>query len=58
MFSIFKSNPKKKLNKTYDIKLKEAMLAQRNGNIKAYSMITAEAEEIYNMIRLLESQEK
>ena len=46
MFSLFKKDPIKKLDKIYLSKLEAAMLAQRNGDIKAYSMITAEAEEI------------
>ena len=46
MFSLFKKDPIEKLNKRYLSKLEAAMLAQRNGDIKSYSMITAEAEEI------------
>ncbi|MFT5814573.1 MAG: hypothetical protein ACI9VT_002334, partial [Psychroserpens sp.] len=46
MFSIFKSDPLKKLNKRYEAKLEQAMHAQRNGDIKGYAMITAEAEKI------------
>jgi hypothetical protein len=57
MFSLFKSNPIKKLQKNYQTKLEEAMLAQRKGDIKSYSMITAEAEAIYAEIKLLESTE-
>lgn len=54
MFSIFKSNPIKKLNKDYEAKLEQAMHAQRNGDIKSYSMITAEAELIADKIKTLE----
>ena len=54
MFSIFKTDPIKKLNKAYESKLEQAMHAQRNGDIKSYSMITAEAELIANKIRDLE----
>lgn len=46
MFSLFSKDPTKKLKRTYDQKLEQAMLAQRKGDIKSYSMITAEAEEI------------
>lgn len=46
MLSIFKSDPTKKLKKQYAEKLEKAMLAQRNGDIRSYSMLTAEAEEI------------
>jgi len=46
MFSLFKKNPIKKLDKRYEAKLEQAMQAQRKGDIKSYAMITAEAEEI------------
>ena len=46
MFSIFKKDPIKKLDKLYEAKLEEAMHAQRRGDIKSYAMITAEADEI------------
>ena len=55
MFSLFKRNPLKKLKKIYAAKLEQAMLAQRNGDIKSYSLITAEAEEIRTKIQNLES---
>ncbi|MBA6391945.1 Lacal_2735 family protein [Colwellia sp. BRX10-3] len=55
MFSIFKSDPLKKLNKRYEAKLEQAMHAQRNGDIKGYAMITAEAEEIASQIKALET---
>jgi len=56
MFSIFKKDPVKKLNKLYEQKLEEAMHAQRNGDIKSYSLITAEAEKIFSEIKSLESK--
>lgn len=46
MFSFFKKDPLKKLNKLYLQKLEQAMHAQRNGDIRSYSTITSEAEEI------------
>jgi hypothetical protein len=55
MFSIFKSDPLKKLNKRYEAKLEQAMHAQRNGDIKGYAMITAEAEKIAVEIEALET---
>ncbi|MBU2918003.1 Lacal_2735 family protein [Psychrosphaera sp. F3M07] len=58
MFSFFKKDPTKKLNKLYDRKLEEAMLAQRNGNIRAYSMITAEAEKIREQILEIDPSNK
>lgn len=55
MFSLFKSDPVKKLKKSYHQKLEEAMQAQRNGDIKGYSMITTEAEAIREQIEALEN---
>ncbi|MFQ3207745.1 MAG: hypothetical protein ACI9IT_001905 [Glaciecola sp.] len=58
MFGLFKSNPTKKLRKTYDMKLEQAMLAQRKGDIKTYSMLTAEAESIWTEIETIEAKNK
>tara|TARA_R110000744_G_scaffold96126_1_gene185731 strand:- start:14 stop:193 length:180 start_codon:yes stop_codon:yes gene_type:complete len=58
MFSIFKKNPIKKLNKCYEAKLEQAMQAQRNGDIKGYALITAEADKIAIQIQALEDSEK
>ena len=58
MFSIFKKDPLKKLNKKYEAKLEQAMHAQRYGDIKGYSMITVEAEEIANEIQALKANKK
>lgn len=55
MFSLFKKDPIKKLRKLYFIKLEAAMRAQRNGDIKSYSMIASEADKIRIEIELLES---
>ncbi len=55
MFGFFKSNPSKKLRKQYDMKLEQAMLAQRKGDIKSYSMLTAEAEKIWEEVESLEN---
>ncbi len=58
MFSIFKQDPIKKLDKLYESKLEEAMHAQRKGDIKSYAMITAEAEEIKEKILELQASTK
>lgn len=58
MFSIFKSDPTKKLRKRYHLKLEQAMAAQRRGDIKSYSMITAEAEKILEEIEKYETVQK
>ena len=58
MFSIFKTDPLKKLNKAYEAKLEQAMFAQRNGDIKSYAMITEEAELIADKIAVLKESQK
>jgi hypothetical protein len=58
MFSIFKRDPIKKLKKSYMLKLEQAMNAQRNGDIKAYSYITNEADIMHKEILKLEAQAK
>ena len=55
MFSLFKSDPLKKLNQQYSAKLEQAMLSQRNGDIRGYSELTYEAEQILDKIKILES---
>lgn len=55
MFSIFKKNPLKKLTQQYNAKLEQAMHAQRKGDIRSYSLLTAEAEQIENQIKVLET---
>ncbi|HCM04724.1 MAG TPA: hypothetical protein DIC30_01810 [Oceanospirillales bacterium] len=58
MLSLFKKDPIKKLKKSYMLKLEEAMNAQRNGDIKAYSYITSEADIMHKEIQRLEAQAK
>jgi hypothetical protein len=53
MFGIFKSDPVKKLRNAYHAKLTEAMNAQRNGKIREYSFITAEAEVLKSKLDIL-----
>jgi hypothetical protein len=40
------------------MKLEQAMLAQRKGDIKTYSMLTAEAESIWTEIETIEAKNK
>lgn len=47
MFGLFKSDPTKKLRKKHALLQEKAMLAQRKGDIKTYSMLTAEAEALW-----------
>ena len=46
MFKLFQSDPAKKLEKQYTLKLEAARDAQRAGKIPLYATLTAEAEEI------------
>jgi hypothetical protein len=55
MFSFFKRDLTKKLQKAYEAKLEQAMHAQRNGDIESYSIITDEAENIRQDIQKLKN---
>ena len=54
MFSLFKKDPLKKLNKEYSTLLEQALAAQRRGDIRGYSELTAKAEEVAKQIDALE----
>lgn len=53
MFSFLKNRPAQKLKKRHSMLLEQAMHAQRNGDIRTYSRLTAEAEEVFNQIQEL-----
>ena len=53
MLSFFRSSPEKKVRKRYLAKLEEAMKAQRNGKIREYSFLTAEAEALREELEAL-----
>lgn len=57
MFSLFASDPTKKLRKRYHATLERAMQAQRSGDIRTYSFLTTEAEGILKEIEALEAVE-
>ena len=57
MFSFFKNNSVKKLKKRHSMICEQAMQAQRRGDIKTYSLLTAEAEEIFEQIKTLNTQQ-
>ncbi|WP_394222318.1 DUF6435 family protein [Alteromonas gracilis] len=56
MFGFFKGNPTKKMRKQYDALLEKAMHAQRNGDIKTYSLLTAQSEQLWKEIEQLEQK--
>jgi hypothetical protein len=58
MFSFLKPDPVKKLRKSYDLILEQAMQAQRKGDIKTYSLLTAESEQVWAKIAALEAVNK
>ena len=58
MLSLFRKDPTKKLQKTYEAKLEKAMHAQRGGDIKTYSLLTEEAEKIRAKIEALQAEQK
>ncbi len=47
MFGLFKSDPTEKLSKKYHEKLRQAMEAQRAGDIRKYSELTEQAEALH-----------
>ena len=57
MFGLFKNSPLKKWQKDYDALLTKAFQAQRDGNIRLYSTLTAEAEAIREDIEAFKNSE-
>ncbi|PLW69336.1 DUF6435 family protein [Pseudohalioglobus lutimaris] len=55
MFGLLKKSPAKKLQAEFEKLSTQAFEAQRNGNIRLYSSLTAEAEEVREKIRELEA---
>ena len=57
MFSLFKRDEKKRLQKIYSQKLEQALHFQRNGNIRKYSELTTEAEDVKLQLDQLAAKE-
>lgn len=55
MFSLFKKDPLKKLNKQYEKMMLEARDIQRTGDLKLYAKKIAAAEEVANKINELKT---
>ena len=53
MFGLFKSSPLQKLQKEHEALATKAFQAQRDGNIRLYSTLTAEAETVNEKIKNL-----
>lgn len=56
MFGVFKKDPAKKLRKAYSAKLEAAMQAQRNGDIRTYSLLSEEADALWKALEPLEKK--
>lgn len=54
MFGLFKRDLAKQLRKQYSAKLEDAMQAQRNGDIRSYSMLTEEVQALWAQLEPLE----
>jgi hypothetical protein len=57
VFGFFKKSPLKKLEAEHKKLLTKGFHAQRNGDVRAYSFLTAEAEAIREKIDALEARE-
>lgn len=55
MFSFLKKDPSEKLQKQYNEKLEAAMSAQRNGDMRLYAELSAEADELYKSLQELKA---
>lgn len=56
MFSFFKKDPAKKLEKQYRLLLEKARDAQRQGDIKQYAQLTGDAEYVLKRLESLRGQ--
>ncbi len=54
MLGLFKSDPRKKLQKAYEAKLEKALHAQRNGDLRTHGTLMQEAENLYAEIQALD----
>ena len=57
MFGLFKKDPIKELQKQYQQLMEEAMRLQRGGDIKAYALKVAEAEEVLKKMEALQAEQ-
>ena len=56
MLGIFKRSPLKKMEKEHELLATRAFNAQRNGDIRLYSTLTAEAETLREKIENLKDE--
>ena len=55
MFGWFRRNKAKDLRRRYEAKMKEALDLQRQGDIPAFALATAEADELYQALQAAQS---
>ncbi len=58
MLGVFKKSPLKKLEKEHGLLVTRAFQAQRNGDIRLYSTLTAEAEALREKIDTLKDEDQ
>jgi len=51
MLNFFRKDPIKTLQKAYETKLTDAQTAQRNGDIRSYSLLSEEADALYHRLQ-------
>lgn len=56
MFGMFRKSPLQKLEQEHGVLVTKAFHAQRNGDIRQYSMLTAEAEALRKKIENLKCE--
>jgi len=56
MFNFLKKDPTKALQKAYERKLTEAQFAHRNGDVRSYSMLSEEADALYQKIQAAKAE--
>ncbi|MHA7878949.1 MAG: DUF6435 family protein [Saccharospirillum sp.] len=56
MFGWLKPDPVKKKQKEYETLLGKAMAAQRNGDIRTYSLLTEQANALHQEIETLKAK--
>ena len=54
MFGWFRKDKKSELRRRYEAKMKEAMDLQRQGDIPAFAIATAEADEMFKELQAQE----
>lgn len=57
MFGLFRKSPLKKLQQEHEDLQTRAFQAQRNGDIRTYSALTAEAETVREKIEALKNEQ-